>query len=178
MLFRKVFKISKYFSSGQYVDWSSASKLCKTGEMLQSVAKLRIICFLRSECYNKVKYGREGQPLFRQNKRFFSFSSDQKVLKNYYLYVYLSIHLSIYLSIYQPIYLHIYLSIYLAIYLPRLTGLRTSWWESRRSSRPSPRSLTRPSPRCPDTREICSPNLKLDNIVLACNLTTQSKLEA
>ena len=39
-----------------------------------------------------------------------------------------------------------------AVCLPRLTGWRTSWWPSRRSSRPSPRSWSRPSPRCPATR--------------------------
>ena len=35
---------------------------------------------------------------------------------------------------------------------PRWTGWRTSWWLSRRSSRPSLRSSSRHSPRCPDTR--------------------------
>ena len=34
----------------------------------------------------------------------------------------------------------------------RLTGWRTSWLLSRTSSRPSPRSWTRPSQRCPDTK--------------------------
>ena len=34
----------------------------------------------------------------------------------------------------------------------RWTGWRTSWWPSRRSTRPSPRSSSRPSQRCPDTR--------------------------
>ena len=46
---------------------------------------------------------------------------------------------------------YIYLLIHSSIHLSRLTGWRTSWWESRRSSRPSPRSSSRPSPRCPDT---------------------------
>ena len=46
---------------------------------------------------------------------------------------------------------YIYLLIHSSIHLHRLTGWRTSWWESRRSSRPSPRSSSRPSPRCPDT---------------------------
>merc|ERR1712080_810243 len=37
-------------------------------------------------------------------------------------------------------------------YRRRWTGWRTNLWESRRSSRPSQRSWSRPSPKCPDIR--------------------------
>ena len=37
---------------------------------------------------------------------------------------------------------------------PRWTGWRTSWWPSRRNSRPSTKSWSRPSLRCPDTNNL------------------------
>ena len=39
----------------------------------------------------------------------------------------------------------------------RWTGWRMSWWVSRRSTRPSPRSSSRPSQRCLDTKDTDRP---------------------
>ncbi len=47
------------------------------------------------------------------------------------------------------------LSLYLETFsVSRLTGWRTSWWASRRSSRQSQRSWSRHSQRCPATRSL------------------------
>ena len=43
-------------------------------------------------------------------------------------------------------------AIILSFIFPRWTGWRMSWSPSRRSTRRSPRSWSRPSPRCLDTR--------------------------
>ena len=48
--------------------------------------------------------------------------------------------------------IHIFKKLYLILGVFRLTGWRMSWSGSRRSSRPSRRSWSRHSPRCPATR--------------------------
>ena len=49
----------------------------------------------------------------------------------------------------------------------RWTGWRMSWWVSRRSTRPSPRSSSRPSLRCLDIKYVVWSVLRLPNLIVS-----------
>ena len=62
--------------------------------------------------------------------------------------------------------------IHYIFYPKRSTALRTSWWPSKRSSRRSTKSLSRPLPRCPDTRNV-EQEMAKNFAVIMCNLISQ-----